>query len=118
MNFPLSFFADQADQLKAKFKREISQLAEERNKCRVEQKRWEKAGVPAYVDLWRASAKEKTDKMRELYQDIRMCDEIITSSPTVRLNAFRLIQQRAYEEQKRKLRLEMEKAKKQRVRVR
>ena len=84
----------------------------------MEQKRWEKAGVPAYVDLWRASAKEKTDKMRELYQDIRMCDEIITSSPTVRLNAFRLIQQRAYEEQKRKLRLEMEKAKKQRVRVR
>lgn len=109
---------DQADKLKAKFKKEISQLAEERNKCRAELKRWEKEGVPAYVDLWRASAKEKTDKMRELYQDIRMCDEIITTSPTVRLNAFRLIQQRAYEEQKRKLRLEMEKAKKQRIRVR
>ena len=47
-----------------------------------------------------------------------MCDEIIESSPTVKLNAMRLIQQRTYEEQKRRLRLEQEKAKKVRVRVR
>ena len=47
-----------------------------------------------------------------------MCDEIIESSQTVKLNAMRLIQQRTYEEQKRRLRLEQEKAKKVRVRVR
>ena len=47
-----------------------------------------------------------------------VCDEIIESSPTVKLNAMRLIQQRTYEEQKRKLRSEQEKAKKVRVRVR
>lgn len=56
--------------------------------------------------------------MDELYRDVRMCDEIIESSPQVRLNTMRLIQQRAYEEQKRKLRLEQEKAKKRRVRTR
>jgi hypothetical protein len=47
-----------------------------------------------------------------------VCDEIIESSPTVKLNAMRLVQQRPYEEQKRRLRLEQEKAKKVRVRVR
>ena len=47
-----------------------------------------------------------------------MCDEIIESLPTVRLNAIRLVQQRTYEEQKRKLRSEQEKSKKKKVRVR
>ena len=47
-----------------------------------------------------------------------MCDEIIESSPTVKLNAMRLIQQRTYEEMKRKLRLEQEKSKKKKMRVR
>ena len=37
---------------------------------------------------------------------------------SIKLNAMRLIQQRTYEEMKRKLRLEQEKAKKVRVRVR
>ena len=83
----------------------------------MEQKRWEKEGVLAYVDLWRASAKEKTDKMRELYKEVRTCDEILESSPIVRLNAIRLVQQRQYEEQKRRLQEELKKAKKQRVRV-
>ncbi len=44
-----------------------------------------------------------------------VCDEIIESSPTVKLNAMRLIQQRTYEEQKRRL---LEELKKARVRVR
>jgi len=47
-----------------------------------------------------------------------MCDEIIESSQTVKLNAMRLIQQRTYEEMKRKLRLEQEKSKKKKMRVR
>lgn len=56
--------------------------------------------------------------MRELYKDVRMCDEIITDSPQVRLNAIRLVQQRTYEEQKRRLLEELKKTKKVRVRVR
>lgn len=47
-----------------------------------------------------------------------MCDEIIESAPTVKLNAMRLIQQRTYEEQKRRLLEELKKSKKVRVRVR
>lgn len=54
--------------------------------------------------------------MDELYQDVRMCDGIIESLPMVKFNAMRLIQQRAYEEMRWKLRLEQEKAKKVRVR--
>ena len=56
--------------------------------------------------------------MRELYKDVHTCDEILESSPIVRLNAIRLVQQRQYEEQKRKLQEELKKAKKQKVRVR
>lgn len=56
--------------------------------------------------------------MRELYKDVRMCDEIIADSPQVRLNAMRLVQQRTYEEQKRRLLEELKKTKKVRVRVR
>ena len=63
-----------------------------------------------YVNICRNAAKEKTDEMCELYKEVRMCEEIIESSPTVKLNAMRLIQQRTYEEMKRKLRLEQEKA--------
>lgn len=47
-----------------------------------------------------------------------MCDELIESSPTVRLNAIRLVQQRTCEKQKRRLLEELKKSKKVRVRVR
>ena len=104
--------------MKARRKEQISELAEERKKLRLEQKRLERKGSPVYANLWRIAAQEKTDKMRELYKDVRMCDEIIADSPQVRLNAMRLVQQRTYEEQKRRLREELKKAKKQRVRVR
>ena len=110
--------SEQAKQLKTRLKEEISRLAEEREQQRREQKKWEREGSPVYVNICRNAAKEKTDEMRELYKEVRMCDEIIESSPTVKLNAMRLIQQRTYEEMKRKLRLEQEKAKKVRVRVR
>jgi len=109
---------EQAEGLKAQRKEQISKLAEERKKLRLEQKRWERKGFPAYAALWRNAAQEKTDKMRELYKDVRMCDEIIADSPQVRLNAMRLVQQRTYEEQKRRLLEELKKAKKQRMRVR
>ena len=104
--------------MKARRKDQISELAEERKKLRLEQKRWERKGSPAYANLWRISAQEKTDKMRELYKDVRMCEEIISDSPQVRLNAISLVQQRTYEEQKRRLLEELKKSKKQRVRVR
>ena len=109
---------EQAEELKARRKEQISELAEERKKLRLEQKRWERKGSPAYANLWRIAAQEKTDKMRELYKDVRMCDGIIADSPHVRLNAIRLVQQRTYEEQKRRLLEELKKSKKVRVRVR
>ena len=87
--------------MKARRKEQISELAEERKKLRLEQKRWERKGSPAYANLCRIAAQEKTDKMREMYKDVRMCDGIIADSPQVRLNAIRLVQQRTYEEQKR-----------------
>ncbi len=109
---------EQAEGLKVRRKEQISELAEERKKLSLEQKRWERKGSPAYANLCRIAAQEKTDKMRELYKDVRMCDEIIADSPQVRLNAIRLVQQRAYEEQKRRLLEELKKSKKVRVRVR
>lgn len=96
----------QTEALKARRKEQISELAEERKKLRLEQKRWERKGSQVYANLWRIAAQEKTDKMRELYKDVRMCVEIITDSPQVRLNAIRLVQQRTYEEQKRRFNAE------------
>ena len=100
----------QAEEIKSELKAEISRLAEERENCRKQVKRWEREGVPAYVNLWRFAAEDKTKEMRSLYRKIRMCDEIIGIAPHIRKKAIKLVQQRAYEEQKRRIRREMEKA--------
>lgn len=60
----------QAEALKARRKEQISELAEERKKLRLELKRWERKGSPAYANLCRIAVQEKTDKMRELYKDV------------------------------------------------
>lgn len=42
--------------------------------------------------------------MRPLYQEIRMCDEIIQAEPGIRAMTIGLVQQRVIEEQKRRFR--------------
>ena len=99
----------------------ISSIAEERDECRKKQHYWERHDAPGYVFIWKTVAQEKTKQMRPLYQELRMCDEILKTAPMVRQNAIKLVQQRKMEEQRRQLRKEQEKAqktKKVRVRVR
>ena len=102
---------DDIDRFKTEIQDQISKLAEERKECRKEQKHWERKDVPAYVNLWKMAAQEKTKQMRPLYQELRMCDELLNSGPKIRENTINLVQQRAAEEQRRKLRLETAKQK-------
>lgn len=108
----------QVEQLKTAIRSNITQLAEERNYCRKQQRLWERDGVPVYVNLWKQAAQEKTKAMRPLYQKLRMCDEVLKTEPAIRVNAINLVQQRVYEEQKRQFRKELAKTKPTNTRVR
>ena len=99
---------------KAELKKKISSIAEERDECRKKQYYWERHDAPGYVFIWKTVAQEKTKQMRPLYQELRMCDEILKTAPMVRQNAINLVQQRKTEEQRRQLRKELEKTRPQR----
>ena len=99
---------------KAELKKKISSIAEERDECRKKQHYWERHDAPGYVFIWKTAAQEKTKQMRPLYQELRMCDEILKTAPMVRQNAIKLVQQRKTEEQRRLLRKELEKTRPQR----
>ena len=99
---------------KAELKKKISSIAEERDECRKKQHYWERHDAPGYVFIWKTAAQEKTKQMRPLYQELRMCDEILKTAPMVRQNAIKLVQQRKTEEQRRQLRKELEKTRPQR----
>lgn len=109
---------EHVEQLKTAIRADISQLAEERNVCRKQQRLWERYGVPVYVILWKQSAQEKTKAMRPLYQKLRMCDEVLKTEPAIRVNAINLVQQRVREEEKRLLMVELSKAKPTKTHVR
>ncbi len=55
-----------------------------RDEDRKQQCYWERKGVPAYANLYRLAAQEKTKQMRPLYQEIRMCEETIQAEPRIR----------------------------------
>ncbi|MBO7449448.1 MAG: hypothetical protein J6U54_03685, partial [Clostridiales bacterium] len=74
--------------------------------------------VPVYVNIWKQAAKEKTDQMKPLYRELRMCDELMKTGPLARVNAIALVQQRVREEERRRLRKELEKARTTQTRVR
>ena len=48
--------------------------------------------------------------MKPLYRELRMCDELMKTGPLARVNAIALVQQRVREEERRRLRKELEKA--------
>jgi len=61
------------------------------------------------VNLWKLAAKEKTDQMKPLYQELRMCNELLKTGPLARANSIALVQQRVREEERRRFRKELEK---------
>ena len=100
----------QIESMKRELRRQISVIAERREECRNYAKYWERHNVPVYVNIWKQAAKEKTDQMKPLYQELRMCDELMKTGPLARANAIALVQQRVREEERRRLRKELEKA--------
>lgn len=104
--------------MKKEIRRQISVIAERREECRNNAKYWERHNVPVYVNLWKLAAKEKTDQMKPLYREFRMCDELMKTGPLARANAIALVQQRFREEERRRFRKELEKTRTTQTRVR
>ena len=100
----------QVESMKKEIRRQISVIAERREECRNNAKYWERHNVPVYVNIWKQAVKEKTDQMKPLYRELRMCDELMKTGPLARANAIALVQQRVREEERRRLRKELEKA--------
>ena len=108
----------QIESMKKELRRQILVIAERREECRNYAKYWERHNVPVYVNIWKQAAKEKTDQMKPLYRELRMCDELMKTGPLARANAIALVQQRFREEERRRLRKELEKARTTQTRVR
>ena len=53
--------------------------------------------------------------MRPLYQEIRMCEDILKAEPGIRVMTLGLVKQRADEENRRQIRHEIEYAQKKRT---
>ena len=104
---------EQVERLRTELKKKISSIAEGRDDCRRKQHYWERHSAPGYVNIWKQAAQEKTKEMKPLYQELRMCDEMLKTAPMVRRNAIDLIRKRREEEQKRLFRKELEKLKPQ-----
>lgn len=109
---------EQVEVLKEALRKRISDIAKVRDEDRKQQRYWERKGVPAYANLYRLAAQEKTKQMRPLYQEIRMCDEIIQAEPGIRAMTIGLVQQRVIEESKRQARKDLAKNKSIKTRTR
>lgn len=106
---------EQVEALKEALRKRISDIAKARDEDRKQQRYWERKGVPAYANLYRLAAQEKTKQMRPLYQEIRMCDEIIQAEPGIRAMTIGLVQQRVNEESRRQLRNDQGRAQRKRT---
>lgn len=95
---------EQVEVIKEALRKRISNIAKARDEDRKQQRYWERKGVPAYANLYRLAAQEKTKQMRPLYQEIRMCEEIIQAKLGIRAMIIGLVQQRVNEENRRQLR--------------
>jgi len=71
--------------------------------------------VPAYANLYNLAAQEKTKQMRPLYQELRMCEEILQAGPGIRAMTIGLVQQRVSEESRRQLRNNLGKTQRKRA---
>ena len=100
---------EQVEAFKEALRKRISDIAKDRDKDRKQQRYWERKGVPAYANLYRMVAQEKTKQMRPLYQEIRMCDDIIQAEPGIRAMTLGLVQQRVNEESRRQSRQDLTK---------
>lgn len=105
----------QVEACKEAIRKRISDIAKDRDEDRKLQRYWERKGVPAYADLYRLAAQEKTKQMRPLYQEIRMCDEIIQVEPGIRAMTIGLDKQRVDEESRRQLRNDLGKMQRKRT---
>ena len=106
---------EQVEACKEALRKRISDIAKARVEDRKQQRYWERKGVPAYANLYRLAAQEKTKQMRPLYQEIRMCDEILQAEPGIRAMTLGLVKQRVDEESRRQLRCELGKTQKNRT---
>ena len=106
---------EQVEAFKEALRKRISDIAKARDEDRKQQRYWERKGVPAYANLYRLAAQEKTKQMRPLYQGIRMCEEIIQAEPEIRAMTIGLVQQRANEECRRQIRNDLEKTQRKRA---
>ena len=106
---------EQVEACKEALRKRISDIAKARDEDRKQQRYWERKGVPAYANLYRLAAQEKTKQMRPLYQEIRMCDEIIQAEPGIRAMTIGLVQQRVNEESRRQLRNDLGKNQRKRT---
>lgn len=106
---------EQVEACKEALRKRISDIAKARDEDRKQQRYWERKGVPAYANLYRLAAQEKTKQMRPLYQEIRMCDEIIQAEPSIRAMTIGLVQQRVNEESRRQLRNDQGRAQRKRT---
>ena len=109
---------EQVEACKEALRKRISDIAKARDEDRKQQRYWERKGVPAYANLYRLAAQEKTKQMRPLYQEIRMCDEIIQAEPGIRAMTIGLVQQRVNEESRRQARKDLAKNKSIKTRIR
>ena len=109
---------EQVEACKESLRKRISDIAKARDEDRKQQRYWERKGVPAYANLYRLAAQEKTKQMRPLYQEIRMCDEIIQAEPCIRAMTIGLVQQRVNEESRRQARKDLAKNKSIKTRIR
>lgn len=105
----------QVEAFKEALRKRISDIANDRDEDRKQQRYWERKGVPAYANLYRLAAQEKTNQMRPLYQELRMCEEIIQAEPEIRAMTIGLVQQRANEECRRQIRNDLEKTQRKRA---
>lgn len=109
---------EQVEACKESLRKRISDIAKARDEDRKQQRYWERKGVPAYANLYRLAAQEKTKQTRPLYQEIRMCDEIIQAEPGIRAMTIGLVQQRVNEESRRQARKDLAKNKSIKTRIR
>lgn len=106
---------EQVENLKASLRERISGIAKNRDEDRKQQRYYERKGMPAYANLYRLAAQEKTKQMRPLYQELRMCEEILQAEPGIRAMTIGLAQQRVNEESRRQLRSDFGKTQRKRT---
>ena len=106
---------EQVEACKEALRKRISDIAKARDEDRKQQRYWERKGVPAYANLYRLAAQEKTKQMRPLYREIHMCEDILKAEPGIRAMTLSFVKQRVDEENRRQIRHEIENAQKKRT---